>query len=420
MLRNLKLRLLLSLLNREKRERDSWQDFSWLNKPLLKSVKLTHGHHQLEVPWVQAFPAVTGSLSPGFAYKLDRLPLTSFSGKQVDWIAFIEEFKSVIGNSTLPNVTKLRYLLKYVDPVTRSALGNLALFDLNYTAAMNILEDRFGDIQTNFDSHIKALWEIPCPRDTPQSLLGFYDSVESHIRALVNLGKKEDQLGEVYCSIIRLKLPLSVRVELRRIRNGKEWKFQQWRTELFKEIKNRCDGNFETTPSATGNHLITSTETGTLPTAAFNVNASYQRPRPRSASPSFRSNRPRSSSASPSRMNCIYCRQTDHRANDCNQVTDPYQRLEILMTNKLCINCTGPHSKQNCASTRGCSTCNMKHHTSLHDCFVLPRVRDETDLSSDNKNLPRSRQTSPARMNMCAWTCLYHPRHYQWIRTSND
>ncbi|XP_071577170.1 uncharacterized protein [Temnothorax nylanderi] len=46
------------------------------------------------------------------------------------------------------------------------------------------------------------------------------------------------------------------------------------------------------------------------------------------------------------------------------------ERKTVVETNKLCYNCLGNHLVVKCQSTRNCFTCNLRHHSMLHDAYV--------------------------------------------------
>ena len=65
---------------------------------------------------------------------------------------------------------------------------------------------------------------------------------------------------------------------------------------------------------------------------------------------------------------CVYCKESDHKSTDCATVKTPEERRKILVTKKLCFNCTGPsHRAAECKSTVTCHHCAKRHHTSIYD-----------------------------------------------------
>lgn len=57
-----------------------------------------------------------------------------------------------------------------------------------------------------------------------------------------------------------------------------------------------------------------------------------------------------------------------HRSWECDKITSPAERRQILQNKRLCFNCTGPkHSANNCSSRASFVHCKQKHHLSICD-----------------------------------------------------
>ena len=70
----------------------------------------------------------------------------------------------------------------------------------------------------------------------------------------------------------------------------------------------------------------------------------------------------------PPRHACVYCDCVTHRSWECDKITSPAERHQILQNKWLCFNCTGPkHSANNCSSRASCVHCKQKHHSSICD-----------------------------------------------------
>ena len=65
---------------------------------------------------------------------------------------------------------------------------------------------------------------------------------------------------------------------------------------------------------------------------------------------------------------CVYCWDLGHKATQCEKVTNPADRKEILAKKGLCFNCaTRHHRASECTSKTACGHCNKRHHTSICD-----------------------------------------------------
>ncbi|KMQ81972.1 hypothetical protein RF55_24618, partial [Lasius niger] len=65
---------------------------------------------------------------------------------------------------------------------------------------------------------------------------------------------------------------------------------------------------------------------------------------------------------------CPLCQQ-DHYILHCSeyQQKQPRQRLEVISTKDLCLNCLGKHLVTECQSKKSCMTCKERHHTTVHE-----------------------------------------------------
>ena len=70
----------------------------------------------------------------------------------------------------------------------------------------------------------------------------------------------------------------------------------------------------------------------------------------------------------PARQVCVYCDCVTHRSWECDKITSPADRRQILQNKKLCFDCTGSkHHAPQCRSRGTCVHCKQRHHSSLCD-----------------------------------------------------
>ena len=65
---------------------------------------------------------------------------------------------------------------------------------------------------------------------------------------------------------------------------------------------------------------------------------------------------------------CTFCKG-NHKANNCNVIVDPKERLAIVKRDNLCFNCLAQHKASQCNSRFTCRECKKRHHSSLCRCF---------------------------------------------------
>ena len=127
--------------------------------------------------------------------------------------AFWDSFESAVDkNPSLSAVDKFNYLNALLEG---SAARSILLSEVNYTAAKEILKERFGKMQAIISAHMESLLQLPvCTGDKPLHLCLVYDKITVNVRGLEALGVRADQYGSFLIPIIMAKLPSEVRYKL--------------------------------------------------------------------------------------------------------------------------------------------------------------------------------------------------------------
>ena len=96
----------------------------------------------------------------------------------------------------------------------RSTQG-LSSSEANYTAATEILKERFGRIQAIILAHMESPLQLPvCAGDRSSHLRLVYDKIKVNVHGLETLGVKAEQYGSFLIPIIMAKLPSEVRLQI--------------------------------------------------------------------------------------------------------------------------------------------------------------------------------------------------------------
>ncbi|XP_006825701.1 uncharacterized protein LOC102808861, partial [Saccoglossus kowalevskii] len=270
---------------------------------------------------------------------LPKIELQTFSGNVLEWASFFDIFKSSIhSDTTLDNIQKFVYLRSMLKDEAARTVGGLTLTDANYSHAIELLEERYGQKHQIIDAHMTALWNLSKPVDDANSLRHFYDSLESHVRGLQSLGKDELTYGELLVPMIREKLPPSIRKQIARDHGSSAWTLPDLRKAILREIDTLQAGK-----PIDGLFTMNDTLQPEL-TAAFHTTAQSTKKRPQT---------------------CPFCKGT-HFASNCTIITDTRKRLDIVKKDRLCFNCFGKHRVSECKSKYSCRVCKKRHHTALH------------------------------------------------------
>ena len=170
--------------------------------------------------------------------------------------------------------------------------------------------------------------------------------------------------------IILGKLPHELRKNLAREHDNPEWKFQELRESILKEIR-VLEAGAQLKPA-----------NGTPYSASLTVTSSFHTQTQENQSYSPRRNKPET----PKR--CVYCKGP-HPSYNCNVITDRCGRWAII---KGLGHCLENHKSSICQSRYRCHTCKGKHHTSL---CLGPNV---TTHSSQTTTAPAAPTHSPQNL----------------------
>ena len=278
--------------------------------------------------------------------RLPKLNLPTFTGNPLHWCTFWDSFEaSVHCNANLSGVQKFSYLQAQLVGDASRAIAGFPLTNSNYEQAVNLLKERFGQPSKITNAHMQALLDLPSPSYHLTSLQSFYDSMESHVRGLGSLGKSHETYGDLLVPIVLGKLPHELRQNLAREHDSLEWKFQQLREAIFKEIRILEAGINVNSPN------IPQPGSSSTVTSQFLTQTQGKQPN-------------LTKSKTPAQRKCTYCKGP-HPSYHCNVVTDCQQRWSIVKREGLCFNCLGNHKSTACQSKYRCHKCRGKHHTSL-------------------------------------------------------
>ena len=88
-----------------------------------------------------------GTSSRRKTVNLSSIDIPKFSGELIEWPTFLNSFEVAINTcGDLDDVQKLRiYLQSYLQGPALQAINGITLTNSNYTKALKILKDRFGN-----------------------------------------------------------------------------------------------------------------------------------------------------------------------------------------------------------------------------------------------------------------------------------
>ena len=96
---------------------------------------------------------------------------------------FWDQFECTVHRNTkLSDIEKFSYLKGKLYGQAQSAISGLTLSNENYDVAVDILKERFGDIQTAVNTHYVELINLPQVTNRTTDLRMIYDKIEQNLR----------------------------------------------------------------------------------------------------------------------------------------------------------------------------------------------------------------------------------------------
>ena len=116
----------------------------------------------------------------------------------------------------------------------------LAITEENYQAALDILQERFGNSQQIISAHMDELFKLqPCTSEKSNQLRYMYDKVSVNVRGLEAMGIHGEQYGSLLIPVIMCKLPIDVRLQIARNIKKDVWVIKDLLELIRKEVEAR-------------------------------------------------------------------------------------------------------------------------------------------------------------------------------------
>lgn len=233
-------------------------------------------------------------------------------------------------------------------------ISHLALTDVNYDSAWDILRARYGNKRDLARIHLDALLEPHVVRaHDAMSIKTLINTILEHTAALDNLEFSTRPWSPLLVHIFEKHLDFELR---------SKWKFVVGNQHLpqasafvdFLRSYLRSAEVWSSNPSTSGRNVKPMVHTKT-----------HQKPHPVGSSKVLVATTNHSPMPP---LNCPLCKHT-HSIRQCSIFTKqtPNERFQTAKKHQLCINCLGSgHQSANCPSKHTCQSCKKHHHTLLH------------------------------------------------------
>ena len=151
--------------------------------------------------------------------KLPRIDIKKFSGDVTEWQTFFDSFEvAVHSNNKLCSIEKMNYLLSYLTGEALKTVQGLKLSEPNYSAAIEMLQERYGDKQVLISTHMNKLLNLSNSGNLNdlKYLRQLYNNIDTQVRSLTSLGVDPDSYGQMLIPVVMSKLPENLKLNITR------------------------------------------------------------------------------------------------------------------------------------------------------------------------------------------------------------
>ncbi|KAF2895061.1 hypothetical protein ILUMI_11114 [Ignelater luminosus] len=133
---------------------------------------------------------------------LPRLSLPTFHDNFIDYLPFIDNFKSIVDRASISNSQKFFHLLSCVKEGAKEVIAGLLPSDKNYDIALALLEARYNKPKLIIQAHIKNSFELKPVTKSASSLCKFTDNLNKNVSCLHNMKLTDSQIAGALCSYV--------------------------------------------------------------------------------------------------------------------------------------------------------------------------------------------------------------------------
>ena len=308
-----------------------------------------------------------------------KLKNEPYDGDPMKWNLWYDLFKTLIHDQPISLAEKMTHLQTLTIGVANQAISGFSCNSQMYDAAIAELQRRFGrpEIIVNKFLHLLQNFRQPSIQQR-NTFTEFSTFVNNLVETFQSLGFYNDLNSTLYVQFAVNKLPPIQRLQwsqyavTNNLQQPSLIHFNIW----MRQFALACDN----LPYSPDNRPSTSSTTKDPTPTQSTLN---------------KQNRPL----------CPFDK-IDHHPAHCSiyKNANLLQKRQMVMDNKLCLNCLGNHLKSDCKSQHSCRSCNRKHHTTLHDDNILQTPRQHSEQSNDNNRNSKSTTKSFANSKKSATT----------------
>ncbi|CAC5389703.1 unnamed protein product [Mytilus coruscus] len=108
-------------------------------------------------------------------------------------------------DDNLTEIQTLSYQKAQLHGHVAQTIEGFALTNANYTTAVNLFNESFGQPHKIIHTYMIALMEMPIPSNSLQRLRSYGDNLEAYVRGLESKGQAQEMYGALYMGNFHLK-----------------------------------------------------------------------------------------------------------------------------------------------------------------------------------------------------------------------
>ena len=120
--------------------------------------------------------------------KSPQIDIRPVDGDVMKWCEFWDQFEASVDKASYSPVDKFNYLKLKLRGDALSAISGYELSNSNNSVVVDVLKQRFGNLQLIVDAHYRSLSLLPMATNQTASLRQCYDAMERHLRSLESVG----------------------------------------------------------------------------------------------------------------------------------------------------------------------------------------------------------------------------------------
>ncbi len=327
-----------------------------------------------------------------YTAKLPKLTIPNFDGNLQNWTTFYDMYRSMVHDSTLPNISKFQYLISLLKGEPLNLIKSIPTTDANYAIAFKTLEDRYQNKRHLATNYWNAINNTSTQKtNSSKDLRNLLDTFNENVAALEVLGFPTNQWCFVLFNMLLTRLDSATRtafeiehskIELPTYLQLTNYLESHCRALESVQMSSPCPINLNRSQKPQNSYHQSNLKSGSysgmprhsgaqslVANTESNAHDSQIRQNNPQSIPNIANMAAQYSSHDPARYKCRLCQQPFHSLSQCPQFLGktPSGRLAYVKQANACINCLrSTHRLKNCPSTFSCRICHVKHHTLLH------------------------------------------------------